>query len=90
MNNFSNLALYGVLFVENEEAAYSNLWLGQNVGYFVVYFYGPSMRAQTTIILQIIYLTIAMLGYFVVEIQLCRKRRQIHLNDNHINVSVIF
>ncbi|CAF1533952.1 unnamed protein product, partial [Adineta steineri] len=57
-------ALYGILFVGQEEAAYSNLWLGQNIGYFVVYIYGPSMLTQTAIILQIIYLTIALLGYF--------------------------
>ncbi|CAF1286885.1 unnamed protein product [Adineta steineri] len=84
-------ALYGILFVGQEEAAYSNLWLGQNIGYFVVYIYGPSMLTQTAIILQIIYLTIALLGYFAVEILLYKKnRRQLLLTDNHINVASIF
>ncbi|CAF3858734.1 unnamed protein product [Rotaria sordida] len=32
-------ALYGILFEKKEEAAYSNMWLGQNVGYLVVYLY---------------------------------------------------
>ncbi|CAF1283621.1 unnamed protein product [Rotaria sordida] len=33
-------ALYGSLFEKKEEAAYSNMWLGQNVDYLVVYLYG--------------------------------------------------
>ncbi|CAF1431100.1 unnamed protein product [Rotaria sordida] len=83
-------ALYGILFVNKEEAAYSNLWLGQNIGYFVVYFCGSSLRVQTTIILQLVYLTIALLGYFAVEIQQYRKRLMIASIDNYFKVSTIF
>lgn len=90
LNHLLNLALYGILFVNKEEAAYSNLWLGQNLGYFVVYIYGPSIRTQTTIILQIIYLTIALIGYFIVEIQEYRKRLQTDWIDKHTEIAVIF
>ncbi|CAF3944911.1 unnamed protein product [Rotaria sordida] len=83
-------ALYGILFVNKEEAAYSNLWLGQNIGYFVVYLCGSSLRVQTTIILQLVYLTIALLGYFAVEIQQYRKRLMIASIDNHFEVSTVF
>ncbi|UJR16582.1 hypothetical protein I4U23_003482 [Adineta vaga] len=83
-------ALYAILFVKKEEAAYSNLWLGQNAGYFIVYFYGPTLRVQTTIILQLVYLTLALVGYFLVEIHLYRKRRQNILNNNYIETSAKF
>ncbi|CAF4185263.1 unnamed protein product [Rotaria sordida] len=83
-------ALYGILFVNKEEAAYSNLWLGQNIGYFVVYLCGPSLRVQTIIILQLVYLTIALLGYFAVEIRQYRKRLMIASIDNDFKVSTIF
>jgi hypothetical protein len=58
------------------------MWLGQNIGYLVVYLYGPSIRVRTAIILQIVYLTVAMLTYFGVEIQQCKKRARTASNDN--------
>ncbi len=75
--------------MKKEEAAYSNMWLGQNIGYLLVYLYGPSVRVRTAIILQIVYLTIAMLGYFGVEIQQCKKRARIASIDNIVEIPVI-
>jgi hypothetical protein len=51
------------------------MWLGQNVGYLVVYLYGSSVSVRTAIILQIVYLTLAMAGYFALEIKQYRQRR---------------
>ncbi|CAF2882992.1 unnamed protein product [Rotaria sp. Silwood2] len=63
------LALYETMFPEEEEAAFSSMLLGQNTGHIVVYLYAGSLRARTSIILQIIYLTIALIGYFILVIK---------------------
>ncbi|CAF3844714.1 unnamed protein product [Rotaria sp. Silwood1] len=62
-------ALYETVFPKEEEAAFSSMWLGENTGHLVVYLYAGSLRARTSIILQIIYLTIALIGYFILDIK---------------------
>ncbi|CAF3980671.1 unnamed protein product [Rotaria sordida] len=61
-------AIYGYFFPTNEDAAFSNLVLSQNTGNFVVFLYGGLLRVRTSIILQIIYLTLATFCYLIVEI----------------------
>ena len=53
------------------------MWLGQNTGYLIVYFYAESVRVQTSIILQIVYLTLAMVGYCILETQQRWKRSEL-------------
>ncbi|UJR11292.1 hypothetical protein I4U23_015473 [Adineta vaga] len=69
-------ALYESVFSKEKEAAYSCIWLAQNTGYLVVYLYASSIRVRTSIILQIVYLTIALIGYFILELHQYLNRRK--------------
>lgn len=65
------------MFPGKEEASFSNMWFGQNIGYFIVYLYAGFIRVRISIILQIIYLTIALIGYFTLEIYQKLKKTNI-------------
>ncbi|CAF1435492.1 unnamed protein product [Didymodactylos carnosus] len=73
--------MYGLLFTDNDEAAFSNQFLWQNIGYLIVYLYAAEIRVKISIILQIIYLTLSMVGYFILEIKE-RKRNKDDKNHN--------
>ncbi|CAF3797517.1 unnamed protein product [Rotaria sp. Silwood1] len=70
-------ALYETVFPKEEEAAFSSMWLGENTGHLVVYLYAGSLRARTSIILQIIYLTIALIGYFILDIKQTYQQKKL-------------
>ncbi|CAF5145101.1 unnamed protein product, partial [Rotaria sp. Silwood1] len=53
------------------------MWLGDNTGHLVVYLYAGSLRARTSIILQIIYLTIALIGYFILDIKQTYQQKKL-------------
>lgn len=61
-------SLYGVLFSQNQEAAFSNFRLWESLGFFVSYFYSSWFCLTTKLYLLLGYLTCGMLGYFMIEL----------------------
>lgn len=61
-------SLYGVLFEQNQEAAFSNFRLWESLGFFVSYFYSNRICVKTKLYLLLAYLSVGMLGYFLIEL----------------------
>ncbi|CAF1509809.1 unnamed protein product [Adineta steineri] len=66
-------ALYSHLFADTKEMVFSIFSMIQNLGCIVVYFYSPVLIVRVSIILQIIYTSMAMICYITIEIRLSRK-----------------
>jgi hypothetical protein len=60
-------ALYGVLFTNNEEAAFSNHRLWQSIGFVIFYIITPHIRIRISLIILLIFLTLGMIGYGITE-----------------------
>lgn len=61
-------SIYGVLFQSNQEAAFSNFRLWESVGFAISYAYANYLCVNVKLYLLILYLTVGILGYFVVEL----------------------
>ena len=70
----NNSALHENLFSDKKEAAFSVMFCGDFAGYLIVYLYASAIRTRIAIILQIIYLTIAIIGYSIIQIKQNYKR----------------
>ncbi|CAF1422833.1 unnamed protein product [Adineta steineri] len=66
-------ALYSHLFADTKEMVFSIFSMIQNLGCIVVYFYSPVLIVRVSIILQIIYTSMAMICYITIETRLNRK-----------------
>ena len=74
-------ALYGVLFASDEEAAFSNYRLWESMGFLLAFItQACGVCVFPKLILTIVFLSIGMGGYFVVEF-LERKKAQERRND---------
>lgn len=60
-------AFYGVLFVENDEAAFSNYRLWESLGFVLFYIITPYIRIRIALIILLIFLTLGMTGYGLSE-----------------------
>lgn len=60
-------ALYGVLFTDNNEAAFSNYRLWESAGFALFYILIPRIRTRTTLIILLVFLSIGIIGYALVE-----------------------
>ena len=60
-------ALYGILFVDNNEAAFSNYRLWQSLGFVLFYILTPYIRIRISLIILLIFLTLGMIGYGLTE-----------------------
>lgn len=60
-------ALYGVLFTEDNEAAFSNCRLWESAGFALFYILIPRIRTRSTLIILLVFLTVGMIGYALVE-----------------------
>ncbi|KAG8182985.1 hypothetical protein JTE90_013434 [Oedothorax gibbosus] len=67
-------ALYGVLFRSEAEAAFSNYRLWESVGFALAFCYGSFLCTVPKIAILLIFLSIGVAGYIVVEIRECRKK----------------
>jgi predicted MFS family arabinose efflux permease len=72
-------AFYGVLFVENDEAAFSNYRLWESIGFVLFYIITPYIRIRIALIILLIFLTFGMLGYGLIEYRWKRKPKQIQI-----------
>ena len=67
-------ALYGCLFANNEEAAFSNYRLWESIGFIFGYATNAvGVYVFTKIITTIVLLVLGMLGYFILELLEKRK-----------------
>ena len=59
--------LYGVLFPENNEAAFSNFCLWDALGFLLFYVMMPYVRIRIELIIMLIVLSLSMCGYGVIK-----------------------
>lgn len=68
-------AFYGVLFVDNHEAAFSNYRLWESVGFAFFYIITPYIRVRIAMIILIFFLSFGVSGYALTEYRCRRKDR---------------
>ncbi len=71
-------SFYGVLFVDNDEAAFSNYRLWESTGFVIFYIITPYIRIRLALIILLIFLTIGMIGYGITEYRLRKKKTEIN------------
>lgn len=72
-------AFYGVLFVENDEAAFSNYRLWESAGFVLFYIITPYIRIRIALIILLIFLSLGMLGYGLTELRWKKKSKRIQV-----------
>jgi len=70
------IALYGNLFGNNEEAAFSNYRLWESMGFIVAFINGNLICIDEKLYLLLGILTLGMLCYFIIEILQRSKTRK--------------
>ena len=60
-------SIYGVLFKSNKEAAFSNFRLWESLGFAISYAYSNTYCLSVKLNLLLVYLTIGMIGYLIIE-----------------------
>lgn len=60
-------SFYGLVFVENDEPAFSNHRLWESTGFAIFYVITPYILVRTSLIIMIVMLTLGMLGYTATE-----------------------
>jgi hypothetical protein len=73
-------AFYGVLFADNDEAAFSNYRLWESSGFVLFYIITPYIRIRTALIILLIFLTLGMSGYGATEY----RSRKNKINNNQV------
>ena len=61
-------AFYGVIFNNNQEAAFSNFRLWESMGFAIAYAYSNYLCVRIKLYLLLTYLTLAILGWGTIEI----------------------
>lgn len=67
-------SFYGVLFVDNNEAAFSNYRLWESTGFVIFYIITPYIRIRLSLIILLNFLTIGMIGYGATEYRLRKNK----------------
>lgn len=70
--------LYGVIFPNNEEAAFSNYRLWESVGFIIAYLNGNLLCVRVKLIVLIVVLSLGMTGFYVIEYKEWTKRKQVN------------
>lgn len=73
-------ALYGVLFISNEEAAFSNYRFWESVGFIIAYVNGNLLCIKIKLIILVIVLALGMTGFYIIEYKEF-KRKKNNIND---------
>lgn len=84
-------SLYGVLFNQNQEAAFSNFRLWESLGFFFSYFYSSMFCVSTKLYLLLVYLTLGLIGYLCIEINEnnLKKRFSFFVKYKYLNLLII-
>ncbi|CBY15916.1 unnamed protein product [Oikopleura dioica] len=61
-------ALYGVLFKEDQEAAFANYRLWESLGFCAAFAYGNALNSYVKLIICLVFLILGMAGYSAVEV----------------------
>ncbi|CAF1337808.1 unnamed protein product [Adineta steineri] len=72
------LAMYNSMLPDKKDESYSLLTCVQETASLIIFFYATMLRVRTQIILQLIYLTLAMLSYIIIAI----KQRRTSTTDD--------
>ncbi|CAF0939254.1 unnamed protein product [Adineta ricciae] len=70
-------AFYGVLFVDNSEAAFSNYRLWESMGFVLFYIITPYIRIRIALIILLVFLTFGMIGYGLTEYRSMKKSKKV-------------
>ena len=79
-------AFYGVLFIDNHEAAFSNYRLWESAGFAIFYVITPYLRIQNILIILIVSLTVGFIGYVLAEHRwrTAAQNKARSINKNHV------
>ena len=67
------VALYGTLFMNEEEAAFSNYRLWESLGFVIAYILSWNFKNYTKLIILSVVLGIGMIGYFIIECKISQN-----------------
>merc|ERR1719193_138597 len=62
-------ALYGVLFMDNQEAGFANYRLWESLGFIVAFIYADLLSVKVKLLILFGVLAVGMAGYFLIEIR---------------------
>ncbi|XP_015917447.1 UNC93-like protein [Parasteatoda tepidariorum] len=79
------IALYGVIFKDNEEPAFSNFYFWSSLGFSTAYAYSNSLCTDIKIYILLSLLFIAITAYISVEVRFICKYKNHRLQNNQIN-----
>ena len=68
-------ALYGVVFPNEEAAAFSNYRLWESLGFVIAYIYGNRICVDAKLAVITVFLGLGMIGYLVVEWKIRKASR---------------
>ena len=66
-------AFYGTLFMNEEEAAFSNYRLWESFGFVIAYILSWNFKNYTKLIILSVVLGIGMIGYFIIECKISQN-----------------
>ena len=72
-------AFYGVLFVNNDEAAFSNYRLWESSGFVIFYIITPYIRIRIALIILLVCLSLGMTGYGLTEYRWNKKAKKVQV-----------
>lgn len=77
-------ALYGMLFKDNKEAAFSNFSFWSYLGFFVNYSYANYFSVSVKINILMCFLLVGMVGYLTVQLKtkISERRQYVYVADN--------
>ncbi|CAF1390805.1 unnamed protein product [Didymodactylos carnosus] len=78
-------AIYGTLFTKDDEAAFSNRALWEDTGYFIFFLYASTIVVRTSLILLLVYLTVSMICYGILELLEYNKRKVQPVREETVN-----
>ena len=84
VKNLLFLALYGTIFSEESEAAFSNYRMWESLGFIIAFAYSTALCTNYKTYILTIVLVIGVVGYYVVEF-LVYKKRTAKVGDAEIN-----
>ena len=87
--------VYSVFFPDTNEAAFSNFSLWESVGFLVFYLMTPYIRVRIALIILLIFLSLGVFGYIVIEYrwrpkQKTNNTRRQSISGPHIHVASDF
>lgn len=85
MFSFSFPAFYGVIFKENEEAAFSNFYFWSSLGFSIAYAYSDILCTNTKIYILLALLLVSIAFYIKVELYFTCKNSKRKLEVENIN-----